>query len=72
MSTIRSLWTMKNRPQLSQAQIQRLEAIFDQDLAELGNWLGIELCCANYEEHVSTQPLDWVNAPVTHPAVTQG
>ena len=61
---IRGLWTMKDRPQLSPAQIQRLEETFDPDLALLGEWLGTELCCANYEDQVSNQILEWVNIPV--------
>lgn len=62
---VRGLWSMKNRPELTPEQVQRLEAIFDEDLAVLGEWLSIELCCANYQDQVSQQSFDWVNIPVT-------
>lgn len=62
---VRGLWTMSDRPELSQEQIQRLEAIFDQDLAVLGEWLGIELSCETYQDIVSSRTLDWVHVPVT-------
>lgn len=48
---VRSLWTMKQRPELTPENIQALQEIFDQDLAILGSWLGIEsLCCENFKE----------------------
>ncbi|MEM9215071.1 MAG: sulfotransferase [Cyanobacteria bacterium P01_F01_bin.150] len=61
---VRELWMMKERPELSPQQVQRLEAIFDKDLAILGEWLGIDLSCANYQSQVSDHVLDWVNIPV--------
>lgn len=63
---VRSLWTMQERPQLSPEQTQYLEKVFDEDLAILGQWLGVELCCENYEEKVTNQTLEWANITVTH------
>ena len=61
---VRGLWTMKKRPELSPEHVEWLEEIFNEDLAQLGEWLGIDLGCANYEEKVSDHPLEWVNIPV--------
>jgi hypothetical protein len=48
---VRSFWTMKQRPELTPENIQALQEIFNQDLAILGSWLGIEsLCCENFKE----------------------
>ncbi|MGB3536448.1 MAG: sulfotransferase [Microcoleaceae cyanobacterium] len=48
---VRSLWTMKDRPQLTPENVEYLREIFDRDLATLGSWLEIEnLCCENFKE----------------------
>ncbi|MDJ0658797.1 MAG: sulfotransferase [Crocosphaera sp.] len=57
----RSLWTIKKKPELTPENIEKLKAIFDQDLAVLGSWLGVELTCDNFKETVKNQSLDWVN-----------
>ena len=57
---VRSLWTMKKKPELEQQQVEKLRAIFDEDLAVLGSWLGIELSCENFKAIVKTEPRDWV------------
>ena len=68
---VRSLWMMRDRPELSAEQEQQLQAIFDEDLKLLGQWLGVELSCDTYKSVVSHQSLDWVNAPSSlRPAVT--
>jgi len=56
---VRSLWTMKEKPQLSPASLAKLETIFDPDLAILGNWLGVELTCQNFKAQVTDQVLTW-------------
>jgi hypothetical protein len=57
---VRSLWTMKKKPELEPQQVEKLRAIFDEDLAVLGSWLGIELSCDNFKAMVKTEPRDWV------------
>jgi hypothetical protein len=57
---VRSLWTMKKKPELEAQQVENLRAIFDEDLAVLGSWLGIELSCENFKSSVKTEPRDWV------------
>ncbi|MGK7889210.1 MAG: sulfotransferase [Leptolyngbyaceae cyanobacterium] len=60
---VKGLWTMRDRPILIPEQEQRLQAIFDQDLAILGQWLDIELSCATFKAVVKDKPLDWIHAP---------
>jgi hypothetical protein len=57
---IKSLWTMRERPELSDHDRQWLEQLFDEDLAQLGEWLGIELSCANFVEQTRDEARDWV------------
>jgi hypothetical protein len=47
---IKGAWTMKERPQLPDQQRAALEAELDEDLAQLGAWLGLELNCANFKD----------------------
>lgn len=58
---VKTLWTMKNRPELSQGQERRLEAVLNPDLAKLGACLGVpELTCANFTAITRDRVLDWV------------
>ncbi len=57
---VRSLWTMKKKPELDPQQIEKLRSIFDEDLAVLGSWLGISLSCENFKSVVKNDPRDWV------------
>lgn len=57
---VRSLWTMKDKPQLSAESLNYLQSQFDPDLAELGSWLGVELNCQNFKAQVTDQPLEWI------------
>jgi hypothetical protein len=49
---VRSWWTMKQKPKLTAEKHQHLRTIFDQDLAVLGSWLGVELTCDNFKASV--------------------
>ncbi len=61
---VRRLWTLRERPQLADAVRAELEARFDEDLAELGGWLGASLDCASFREQVTPHSLEWsVQAP---------
>lgn len=65
---IRGLWMMKQRPQLSEANIARLREIFDADLATLGAWLGRDdLCCDNFKQIAKNTTLNWTS-PAKAPA----
>jgi hypothetical protein len=56
---VRGFWAMKKRPELIPEQRLSLEAVFDEDLAQLGKWLGVELSCANFKETVTHQSFEW-------------
>jgi len=61
---VRSWWTLKQRPELAPESIERLRAIFDEDLAVLGRWLGLNLSCESFKATVKPRPVEWVNPPV--------
>ncbi len=56
---IRRWWTFQSKPELRSEQLQRLEEVFDHDLAILGSWLGTELSCQTFKEIVCREPLNW-------------
>ncbi len=54
---IKSLWTMRNRPELSATSLAHLHGIFDDDLSRLNEWLGTSLTCRTFKaEAVSLEP----------------
>lgn len=66
---VRSFRQMKVRPELTPEDRQRLEARFDEDLAELGEWLGMPLSCANFCELArETEPTWTAAAPRPEPS----
>ena len=56
---IRSWWQMKKRPELEPLQQEYLQTIFDQDLAVLGAWLGIEFACKDFKSTVVEHASEW-------------
>ncbi|MCA9654603.1 MAG: sulfotransferase [Myxococcales bacterium] len=61
---IKSLWTMRKRPELSADDRLRLAEVFDPDLAQLGQWLGMEeLSCATFKERTRDRSWEWVSEP---------
>jgi hypothetical protein len=56
---IRELWQIKERPELSPRKLAQLQGIFDQDLARLGRWLGIDLSCERFCTATQAGPLIW-------------
>lgn len=58
---VKSLWTMKKKPELQPEQIERLKAIFDEDLTVLGSWLGLELSCDNFKAVAQASSPNWAN-----------
>lgn len=47
---VKRLWQMREKPRLSDKSVERLIAVFDEDLAVLSKWVGLELNCANFRE----------------------
>jgi hypothetical protein len=56
---IKRRWQMTERPAPSPPVRARLEARFDEDLATLGTWLGIELACARFAETTGEAEPSW-------------
>src|SRR5262249_31594084 len=60
---VKALWRIKTkRPELDDDVWRRLSALFDEDLAQLGKWLGTELNCENFSAVTEDRPLNWVSA----------
>ena len=58
---VRSLWQMKEKPQIELQQLKYLRSVFDEDLSVIGSWLGVELTCENFKSTIKNQSLDWRN-----------
>ena len=56
---VKRRWMPAKRPECSDATRAKVEAIFDEDLATLGGWLGIDLNCANFKERTAAAPPPW-------------
>ncbi len=67
------LWRMKSeRPKLMPETVQRLRAAFDDDLTQLGTWLGIEFTSEKYQWVAKTGPHEWVESFAQEPAHDPG
>ena len=56
---VKSRLQMRERPSLSDDDLQRVKPVFDEDLKKLGAMLGVELNCDLYRETVTRRSLDW-------------
>jgi hypothetical protein len=56
---IRQYLSVGERPMLTEEAREKLEKQFDEDLAILGDWLGISLNCQNFHDVTSARPLNW-------------
>lgn len=56
---VKGVWQMKGRPEVGASMRSDLEAIFDEDLKTLGEWLGVELSCANFKSVTASGPLEF-------------
>jgi hypothetical protein len=60
---VKALWRSNaERPELSRRSLERLRAVFDEDLAQLGVWLGVEVDSARFREVALTGPHEWAGA----------
>jgi hypothetical protein len=61
--SIKSLWrTPTDRPKLSPELVDRLRACYDDDLGQLGEWLGVRLDCGRFYHLVGDRSLEWSKA----------
>ena len=42
--------SMQRRPEISSAQLARITEIFDRDLQTVGDWIGVQLTCENFNK----------------------
>jgi hypothetical protein len=57
---LKGFWRVrKERPTLPTDLEERLQILFDDDLGELGEWLGIELHCGNFHEVTRARAHEW-------------
>lgn len=67
---VKQWWQMREKPTPSETSIARLTAVFNEDLALLSQWLGLDLNCENFREVGQTTLPQWqakgVPAPTTH------
>jgi hypothetical protein len=56
---IRETFTLGDRPILKDAARKYLEERLDQDMAVLGDWLGVSLNCQNFRALTGTRSLEW-------------
>lgn len=56
---VKALFTLKQRPTLSDSARQKLESIFDEDLRLLGDQLGIDLNCRNFKQVAASISPEW-------------
>lgn len=55
----RRSWRVAPTADLDEAELQRIEPLFDADLAILGEWLGVELTCSNFKDVTTAHPAGW-------------
>lgn len=56
---VKTLFTMKQRPSLSDSTYGKLEGIFDEDLRLLGDQLGMDLNCRNFKPVATSISPEW-------------
>ncbi len=56
---VRRLWVMQDRPTICPQQRNRLRDTFDKDLAQLGDWLDLELNCENFASIAERTSPQW-------------
>jgi hypothetical protein len=57
---VKARLSMKQRPALSETNLARLEAIFDEDLELVSRWFGVHLSCRSFDEKTAMTQLDWL------------
>jgi hypothetical protein len=58
---VKGFWQMKHRPVLKDQQRQELEHLFDEDLAQLSQWINIDLSCRTFKHVAKVSMPNWSN-----------
>ena len=56
---VKRFWQMSKKPALSTERNNQLKQLFDEDLRQLGDWLGVRLSCDEFRETTAANALDW-------------
>lgn len=56
---VKKRWSMQQRPELSAPVRAHLEELYDRDLAQLGQWLGLKLSCATFVDVACASEPSW-------------
>lgn len=56
---LKKQWQIGKRPEITQAQRDRMRSVFDDDLARLGERLGVSLSCESFSGVVVARSLEW-------------
>ena len=56
---VRSLWQMKEKPEINPENLAVLQSTFDRDLSVLGSWFDVNLSCDNFKSIANNKSLDW-------------
>jgi hypothetical protein len=56
---MKKLLQMRQRPEITRAQRDRMRGVFDDDLARLGERLGVSLSCESFSSVVAARSLEW-------------
>jgi len=59
---VKRRWTMNERPALGEDARRRVEGVFDEDLARLGEWLGRDLSCETFASVTEGDAPEWTAA----------
>jgi Sulfotransferase family len=57
---VKGFWMMRQRPSLSEANLAWVTSRFDEDLAELGGFMGVPLDCGNFKAKVTQGSPGWL------------
>lgn len=55
---VKKRFTLQHRPVIDEQHLAQLKRIFNEDLLQLDNWMGVNITCDNYSEVVLGQRLD--------------
>lgn len=58
---IRDRWRVGPAPELTGQELRRVRSTIDEDLEELGAWLGLTLTCENFRSTTRDAPHSWVS-----------
>lgn len=56
---IKRVWQMSGKPSLPPPAMEHLMRVFDEDLAKLGNWLGLDLSCEKFKDLAQRTEACW-------------